>query len=257
MGNTFKKFLGNKNTVTILGVLIGVAVLYFSYNYRVKQAIDPVSIPMAKVAIGATEEITEDMIDYVKVSNAFLANNVNILRNASDVINKRVAAGTSIPANGLFYSEQVVSPDELPDAAFANIPDGHTIYALPVTLQKTNGNTIYPGNYIDLYLKARDDDGKLIYGKFINHIPVLDVKDSMGNHVFTGSEAHSTPAVMLFAVPDDMYLLLKKAELVSSNSIEILPIQRNKNYSAKTGETEYDSDYLISFIERLTYPLPE
>lgn len=257
MGNTFKKFLRNKNTVTILGVIGGVLVLYFSYNYRVKQAIEPVSVPVAKVTIGATKEITADMIDYVKLSSNYINKNPNVITDASQVIGKRVTTGTTIPTNGLFYYDQVVSADELPDAAFANIPDGYTIYSLPVSLEKTYGNTIYPGNYIDLYLKAIDDDGKLIYGKFIESIKVLDVKDSSGNHVFKGNESSSNPAVILFAVKDDMYLLLKKAELLSTNSIEILPVLRNASYSANPGETIISSGALKSFIEQRTYSLPE
>lgn len=257
MGNTLKKFLSNKNTVTILGILIGVLVLYFSYNYRVKKAIEPVSVPCAKQAIGATKEITADMIKYVKLSSAFVSKNPNIITDASQVIGKRVTTGTTIPVNGLFYNEQVVSADELPDAAFANIPDGYTIYSLPVSLQTTYGNTIYPGNYIDLYLKAINDENKLIYGKLVESIKVLDVKDSMGNHVFVGNQSQSTPAVILFAVKDDMYLLLKKAELLQSNSIEILPVPRNASYSANPGETEIKSVYLQNFILNKTYPLPE
>lgn len=257
MGNTLKKFLRNKNTVTILGIILGVLVLYFFYNYRVKKAIEPISVPCAKVSIGATSEITADMIDYVKLSSDYLNKNPNIVRNANQLIGKRITTGTTIPANGLFYMDQVVSADELPDAAFANIPDGYTIYSLPVSLEKTNGNTIYPGNYIDLYLKAIDDDGKLIYGKLVESIKVLDVKDSSGNHVFSNNESTGNPAVMLFAVKDDMYLLLKKAELLTSNSIEILPVQRNASYSANPGETEIKSEFLKNFINYKTYPLPE
>lgn len=257
MGNTLKKFLRNKNTVTILGVILGFAILYFSYNYRVKKAIEPKSVPCAKVAIGATQEITADMIDYVKISSDFLSKNPDVITSADQLIGKRITTGTTIPANGLFYTNEVVSADELPDAAFANIPDGYTIYSLPVSLEKTNGNTIYPGTTIDLYLKAIDDQGKLIYGKLIESIKVLDVKDASGNHVFSGSQTTSNPAVMLFAVKDDMYLVLKKAELLTSNSIEIFPIQRNRSYSANPGETEFSSVFLKNFIEGKTYPLSE
>ena len=83
MGNTFKKFLRNKNTVTLLGIIAGVLVLYFSYNYRVKKAIEPISVPVAKVEIGATKEVTADMIKYVKLPSSYLSKNPNIIRNAS------------------------------------------------------------------------------------------------------------------------------------------------------------------------------
>ena len=50
---SIKRFLGNKNTVTILGVIIGIVVLYFGYNIRVKQAVEPQQIPYAKVEIAS------------------------------------------------------------------------------------------------------------------------------------------------------------------------------------------------------------
>ena len=164
--NTIKKFLSNKNTVTILGVVIGVLVLYFGYNYRVKQAVTPVSVPVAKVAIGSTSEITEDMIKYVNVSSDFVKKTPNLVRNASLLIGKKVNVGTSIPVNGLFYQDQIVESGDLPDSAF-DIPDGYTVFNLSVDNTLTYGNSMYPGNYIDLYLQGRDDSGKPIYGEFI------------------------------------------------------------------------------------------
>lgn len=50
MGNLltpFKKFLSNKNTVTIIGVLLGIVVLYIGYTWRVNQSISPKRVPYA------------------------------------------------------------------------------------------------------------------------------------------------------------------------------------------------------------------
>ena len=47
-GSIFKRLLGNKNTVTILGVLACVATLVVGYNYRVNNAISPITVPMQK-----------------------------------------------------------------------------------------------------------------------------------------------------------------------------------------------------------------
>ena len=33
---TLKKILSNKNTVTVLGVLLAIVILYVGYNYRIK-----------------------------------------------------------------------------------------------------------------------------------------------------------------------------------------------------------------------------
>jgi hypothetical protein len=46
-----KRFISNKNTVTIIGVFLGVLVLYLGYNYRIQQAIRPVRMPYATETI--------------------------------------------------------------------------------------------------------------------------------------------------------------------------------------------------------------
>jgi hypothetical protein len=251
MGNiltTIKRFLGNKNTVTILGVILGVLVLYIGYNYRVKQATTPVTVPYAKEEISSRTLITSDMIGYMEVSSSVVKNSPNLITNASDLINKYVAYGTTIPANSMFYTTQVLTSDEMPDSAFENIPDGYTIFSLSVDLHTTYGNSIYPGNYIDLYFKGVDDTGKIMFGKLIESIEVLAVKDSNGEHVFETTVESRIPAELQFAVPDDMYLLLMKAEYITGSSIEIIPVPRNASYSANPGETVVSSDAIRDFI---------
>lgn len=259
MGNlmtNIKKFLSNKNTVTILGVILGVVVLYIGYNYRVNQAIELVSVPYAVEAIGGKTKITSDMISTVEVNRSFLKNNPNVITDMNRLIDYYVNYGNPIPAGSFFYTDQVVEEKELNDSAFNDIPDGYTIYSLSVNLHTTYGNSIYPGNYIDLYLKAIDDTGRLIYAEFIESIEVLAVKDSSGNHVFE-SASPGTPAELLFAVPDDMYKLLMKASYITSNSIEIVPVPRNASYTANKGETRESSTYLKNFILSKSATIPD
>jgi hypothetical protein len=260
MGNittTIKRFLGNKNTVTILGVILGVLVLYIGYNYRVKQATNPVTVPYAKEEISSRTLITSDMIGYMEVSSSVVKNSPNLITNANELINKYVAYGTTIPANSMFYSTQVLTSDEMPDSAFENIPDGYTIFSLSVDLHTTYGNSIYPGNYIDLYFKGVDDTGKIMFGKLIESIEVLAVKDSNGEHVFETTVESRIPAELQFAVPDDMYLLLMKAEYITGSSIEIIPVPRNASYSANPGETVVSSDTIRDFILSKSATIPQ
>ena len=51
MGNTtngLKKFLQNKNTVTVIGVVLAVLVLYVGYKISVKSAVNKITVPYAK-----------------------------------------------------------------------------------------------------------------------------------------------------------------------------------------------------------------
>ena len=247
MGNLFttlKNFFKNKNTVTILGVLAGIAVLWVGYSIRVKEATTPVRIPVAKRELSAQSEITQDDIQYIEINSKFL-NKVDAYRTAADVIGMYVNIGTSIPQGGLFYKAQVVKKEQLPKTLFDNIKDGNTLYGLAVNNHTTYGNKIYPGTKIDLYLKATDN-GKVIFGKLIESIEVLAVVDSNGNDVFSSTNAGS-PAELLFSVTDEYFSLLSRAEYISG--ISLIPVPRNSEYSSGDKQENISRDDLQNFID--------
>ena len=61
------RFLKNKNTVTILGVIAVIAILYIGYNQQLKSQTNPISVPVAKTTIQPGTMITSDMITYVSI----------------------------------------------------------------------------------------------------------------------------------------------------------------------------------------------
>lgn len=251
MGNvltTVKRFLGNKNAVTILGVFLSIVVLYVFYNYRVEQAVKPILVPYAKVDLSSRTLITEDMIGFREVSGNVIKSSNNLITSKAALLDHYVAFGTTIPANSMFYTSQVMDKNKMPDSAFENIKDGYTVYSLAVNLHSTYGNSIYPGNRIDLYFKAINDEGVVMYGKWIESIEVMAVKDSQGNHVFETTVETRTPSELLFAVPNDMFELLRRADYITDSSIEITPVPRNKSYSANPGETQITSEEINNFI---------
>jgi hypothetical protein len=142
----------------------------------------------------------------------------------------------------------------MPDSAFSDIPDGYTVVSLPVTTETTYGNSIFPGNYIDLYFVGHDDTGKLILGKLIESIEVLAVKDSSGKHVFENSSQLTTPSSLIFAVPEELHLLLRKASYLNG---DVLPVPRNASYSENPSATKVSSEYLRDFILSQTVVIPD
>lgn len=237
-----KRFLGNKNTLTIIGVLVGVAVLLVGYNYRVNQAVKPVEIPYALEYIPAKTKVEADMVGKIKVSQAFIQQNPDLFTSVAQIITKEwyVDYDTSIPVGGLFYQSELVEKDAIPDTAFDNIEDGSTVFSLSVDSHSTYGNSIMPGNFIDLYIKATDDQGKIIFGKFIESIKVLSVRDSSGNDVFSNSNEVRNSSELLFAVKDDFFLLLSNASFVGG--IEIIPVPRNEKYREEGNVTSEDGE---------------
>ena len=99
MGNLsigLKKFLSNKNTVTILGVVAAVFVLYFGYNSRVNKAITPIKVPYAKETISPGTQITDEMIGEKNVSSETV-NDGFAYTNKNEVIDKYANADSVIP----------------------------------------------------------------------------------------------------------------------------------------------------------------
>lgn len=258
-GNSaIKRFIGNKNTVTILGFLACIAVLIIGYNMRVKEAIAPTTLPYAKQSIQARTLITSDMVGKIKVSSSYVSDAANVVKTTNEVVGKYASYKTGIPKGSLFYTEMLKEADEMPDSAFANIADGYTIYSLSVDKESTFANSIRAGDYIDLYMSAKDynNDNLVIYGCLIQSIRVLAVKDRNGNNILKNSLAYGEPSELLFAVDDDMFLLLKQSEYVDGD-IRLSPVIWNSNYTAAAGDTLVASQQLQEFIRNQVHQFAE
>ena len=239
--NPLKKLLGNKGVVTIVACALCLIILFFAYRYRVDKAINAISVPYALRDIKARSEISKDDVGVVKVASSMVTDNV--IRSENNVIGKYANYNTFIPAGSLFYTSSVVTWDTMPDSAWSNIPEGYTIVSFPVSEQTTYGNSIFPGDKIDIYYSSYDS-GKLVYGKLIEGIEILAVKDSQGNHIFKKSASQTNAAALIFAVPEELHLLFRKA-YATSGAQSLIPIPRNANYNPTT---TISSDYLKSLI---------
>lgn len=241
-----KSFITNKNTVTILAVFAGIIVLWYFYNYRVNQAIKTIRIPYAIERIDSGKKIETDNIGYKEITQSTTRNN-DIVTNINMLDGKYICTGNAVPANGFIYTSQICDKEEISNSIFDGIEDGYTVFTLDVNNKMTYANSIMPGDYIDLYLQATDEDRQVLYGCLIESIRVLAVRDSSGRDVFWDTAAGDS-AFLLFAVPDDMHKLLTDAGLISGYSIKITPVPRNASYSQNPGETKVASDTLKNFI---------
>ena len=214
-----KNLLANNNVVTILGAILIVVVLYVFYNWRVNQAINPISVPYAKVAIPPRTRITSDMIGYLDIQQAAMRGNV--LTNAeSQIIDHYTNVNSKIPEGSLFYGDVVVRKEELADSFMLEIPEGMIPYNFRVDVMSTYGNSIYPGNYVNMYFKGVQDE-KIVLGKLITNVKVLAVKDSNGNSVFEADDR--TPSQIIFAVTEEMSRLLRATEYISNAELILVP----------------------------------
>lgn len=247
-----KRFVSNPNTMTFLLVIVLIVVVYFVYNSLVNRAVSPVTLPYSSKLLSEETEITGDVISTVKLSGTFVTSSgEELIQNRSQVLGKYVAIGYQIPQNSFFYKSAITDESNTNKPVSYDIPDGYTTFQLDVNFHKTYGCSIMPGNYIDLYFKARNDKGdKIIYDLFIKSIRVEAVLDKDGNNVFThtGEDEDPKPTQLIFAVPNDYKELLETAMLISSNSIELIPVPRNAGYSENPEDTSIANEAIADFI---------
>lgn len=248
-----KRFLSNKNTVTIIGIVVAVLVLYIGYNYRIDQATSPVKVAYAKETIQPKTEITEEMISYMEVPASAIQGDVII--SAKEVIGHYSNYNTVIPAGSMFYEDTVVDFDRLPDAAFKDVAEGFTVFNFPVDIESTYGNSLFPGNYIDVYFYCINDAGEVMYGQLYSNIEILAVKDNDGVSVFQSSEELGKPSMLLFAIPNEQYLILKKATYLTENDAEIIVVPVTADVKGTT--PKITSSSLVAFIEAKTASVPQ
>ena len=248
---SMKKFLGNKNTVTILGVILCLIILYIGYNYRINSKVELVQVPYAKETIQPRTYITQSMIGTMNVPKSFLVG--KYYTRTENIVGKYSNYNTIIAEGSLFYTDLVVSKEDLPDSAFQDVPEGYTVINYPVTIASTYANSMAPGSYINIYYKSLNDNDEIMFGKFISNIKVLDVKDSSGQHVFENSEETRTPAYMLFAVPEETHLLLRKALYLDEYDVELILIPNTATLTDEDKNTvRVSSDDIENFINSKT-----
>ena len=265
MGNLaigFKKFMQNKNTVTVLGVILAIFVLYIAYTMRVKSSINPVTVPYAADQIPAGTQITEGMIATRQVPPSMLEGDV--ITNVGEIVDKYSAADVVIPKGSLFYRRAVVEKEQLPANIILQYPKGYVLYNFDVNTTSTYGNSVYPGNYIDIYLKAvnkvdseteasNPDADKILFGRLVSNIEVLAVKDSSGKPVFQNIDEGRVPAMIVFAVPEDIYVLLKKAENMKTYSTSLVLVPTNESLKDEPADLEITSEQLKDWINERTF----
>ena len=184
------------------------------------------------------------------------------ITDVSKIVGKYVSADTIIPEGSLFYSAAVKSASEMPDSIIYNYPDGWVLVNMSVNTTNTYGNKIFPGNYIDIYVKAVnkiDEDNmtsetkdKIMVGKLLENVKVIDVVDANGDSVFENLEDIKTPSQIIFAVPEEYHILLRKAMYLRTYEVTLIPVPTAESLKENPGEVTISNEALKNFINKVT-----
>ena len=86
----------------------------------------------------------------------------------------------------------------------------------------------------------------------MSNVKVLAVKDSSGQAVFSNLDEKRTPAMIVFALPEEYYILLKKAEYLRTYDSTLIPVPTNESLKDEPGELEISSESLKDWINKVT-----
>ncbi len=247
----FKRFLKNKNIVTIVGVIIILALLYFGYSTQINNAVQGVDVVVASETIQPRTKITEEMVKQIQVASIAVTDDV--YTNKYEVVGKYTNVNTMVPEGSMFFKQSVINEEDLPDAAFVKVKKGEVIYSFPVDMESTYGNSIFPGSYVDIYMKIGDgDDEKVMIGKLLKNVEVLALKDSSGKAVFENTSEERQPSMMIFGLSEYNNLLLKKASYLSGTELYLVP----SSTATKDSKTEVSTQQLVDYINAHAVDIP-
>lgn len=250
-----RRFFTNKNVVTIILVLVALGLLYWGYTSTIKKETNPVSVPVAKETINPKTRITSDLVTYKTVATSMVDSTV--IRNINNIIGKYTNINVTVPQGSVFYDTWLVNEGDIPGRWIEELNrDTELPYYMSVNLESTLGNAVLPDSYIDFYMKAYDENGTIMFGRFMKDIKVLVVHDAGGNDVFDDQTAIGAPAKIGFAVSKDYYTLLTKAKYLNVDLV-IVPRGSAVPNVCEDGCTYVTSSTLRDYIDAQTITVEE
>lgn len=255
--NSITRFFKNKNTVTVLGILAIVAMLWGFYTWQINKQVKPKSVPVASITIQPKTQITTDMIKMVEMPEAYISENAVTSQN--EIIGKFSNYNTVIPAGSMFYKETLTTEKALPNYLLKTLKEGEFLIAYDLKASDVAiAWGIMPGDKIDLYMRVTSDEGSVMIGKFLENVEILDVVDSNGNSTYDVSDGSRSADKLIFAAQEDLFLLLLRASYLN---VELFPVQHgawiNDDDATITLTTQELIDYIKSRVVQLsTDPVP-
>lgn len=256
-----KKKMLSKELVSIIGVILIVGILYFAYNYTLNKNLEvSTNIPVAATRILPGHRITQDDIKYIDVPASTLRT-IGALTDATTILDKYVIYDTVIPEGSFFYDTALSQTNQSPDSIFENLSDEQVAITIDVDLKSTYGNSIMPGNKVDIYVKAEritKGESEYIIGPLVTNAEVLAVKDASGNDVFADHQNKLTPSAFMFAMPKDIANVMLKAQRLEATEygVELFPIVTGQ-FDAEGYDTVLSQNEIKDMIENATVAIQE
>jgi Flp pilus assembly protein CpaB len=243
--NSIKRFFKNKNTVTVLGIIVIVAMLWGVYTYQINKQVKPISVPVAAKTIDPKTKITAEMITYVEVPSAYISENA--ITDDQKILSMYSNYNTVIPAGSMFYEESLTTEKALPNYLLKHLKEGEFLLSFDLSsIDSSSAWGIMPGDKIDLYMRVVSDEGSVMLGKFLENVEILDVLDQDGRSTYDVSDGSREANKLVFAVQEDIFLMLMRANYLD---VEFMPIPHGAWINDKDSSITMTTQELIDYIK--------
>lgn len=189
-----------KHKKMIQGLLVAGAVLVcvgFLFDVAVKKSVDYIEIPVAAAMISPRTKISESHIRMERVPSALVSDNVHI--SIDDILDLWVKYSVTLAPGSFFYHEYVEEAENVGDLPQLMLEHGQGVASLAVDLLTSAGNTLLPGQYVDIVFTSKDKRKPIISDVIFRSVRVLAVKDRNGLDM-SDPKSQKIPAVALFAL---------------------------------------------------------
>ncbi|MBP3920588.1 MAG: hypothetical protein J6D28_03385 [Bacilli bacterium] len=247
--NSIMRFLKNKNTVTVLGLLVIVAMLWGVYYWQLQKQVKPTSVPVASVTIQPRTQITADMIKYIDVPESYIPENA--ITDEAQLLQMYSHYNTVIPAGSMFYTDALTTEEAMPNYILGLLKEGET--AITFTPDSEDmGYGIMPNDKIDLYMRVTTEEGSVMFGKLVENVEVLQVLDGSNLPVYEVNDGSRTPEKLIFGLQEDIFLLLYRSQFLD---IDLVPVQHGKWKDDTNAKITLTTQELIDYIKARTVQL--
>ncbi len=151
-----------------------------------------------------------------------------------------------------YNSEEKDTDKSIENNLNLDYPEGYLLYEFPITTESAYGNSLFPGNNIDIYLKAIriNDKEEIVFGKLLENIKVLTVLDINDNYVFENLEEKREPTSIVFALPKEEYNLINKVKDLGKYETTMIPVPTTENLKNQD-EIILSSEDIKDFINQI------
>lgn len=201
-----------KKKVGLIGLISLIVINVLLFKIVLDKSVDTIEVPVASQRIDPRTQITEDMIEMIKVPAVMIQNDCAIEK--KEVLKKFTEIEGIIPKGSLFYKSMLFDEKDLPDYPTLKLKEGQNVFSLKTDLLKSSGNTLTNNQRIDLYVTIHQKNENPITDSLLQSVRIINVMDRKGVDM-TKSEL-KVPSVINLAINKEYVSLLKKASEIGS-----------------------------------------